>query len=185
VSDRRVWSSLRAANFVVGYFPTWRDDDSAFMRRGGLTIEHLAASVGAQGGVLVFKPHFNTALESSPGSGAVVLDPDDDLNAYLPLCSVLVTDYSSVAFDFLLLERPVLYFVPDLDDYRRRRGLYFEPEQVMPDPLLVTAPRALRRARRGPARAGPRRSAGRCGPRDGVGRICRRRDAAAAAVPGV
>jgi CDP-glycerol glycerophosphotransferase (TagB/SpsB family) len=154
VSDRRVWSSLRAADFVVGYFPTWRDDDSAFMRRGGLTIEHLAAAVRAHGGVLVFKPHFNTALDSSPGSGAVVLHPDDDLNAYLPLCSVLVTDYSSVAFDFLLLERPVLYFVPDLDDYRRRRGLYFEPEQLMPGPLLATAGElfdALAEARRKPA----------------------------------
>jgi CDP-glycerol glycerophosphotransferase len=35
---------------------------------------------------------------------------------------VLITEYSSVAFDFMLLDRPILYFVPDLADYRRGRG---------------------------------------------------------------
>ena len=80
---------------------------------------------------------FNTAVTLPEGS-AVVLHPDDDLNAYLPLCSALITDYSSVAFDFMLLDRPILYFVPDLEEYRRGRGLYFEPEQMMPGPLLFT-----------------------------------------------
>ncbi|MEA2139084.1 MAG: teichoic acid glycerol-phosphate transferase [Solirubrobacteraceae bacterium] len=138
IKEPRTWRRVRDAPFVIGYFPTWRDDDSPFMQRSGLSIERLAEVVAAQGGVLLFKPHFNTTL-TLPEGHAVVLHPDDDLNVYLPLCSALITDYSSVAFDFMLLDRPILYFVPDLEHYRHGRGLYFEPETMMPGPLLYTA----------------------------------------------
>ncbi len=132
------WGRVRSAAYVIGYFPTWRDDDSPFIEQSGLSIERLADVVDAQGGLLVFKPHGNTSLSVSAGK-AVVLDPEDDLNLYLPLCSALITDYSSVAFDFMLLDRPILYYVPDLEQYRRDRGLYFEPARMMPGPILSTA----------------------------------------------
>ena len=135
VPDLAVWNRLRASTFVVGYFHTWRDDGSTVMP-GGLSLDRLAGAVSAAGGLLVFKPHVNTTEEVPHSAAMVVLDPNDDLSAYLHLCSVLVTDYSSVAFDFMLLDRPILYYVPDLDDYRRVRGLYFPPEEVMPGPLL-------------------------------------------------
>lgn len=138
VKEPETWRRVRDADFVVGFFPTWRDDDSPFIQQSGLSIERLAEVVAAQGGLLLFKPHFNTTL-SLPEGHAVVLHPDDDLNVYLSLCSALITDYSSVAFDFMLLDRPILYFVPDLEHYRRSRGLYFEPEAMMPGPLLYTA----------------------------------------------
>lgn len=138
IKDPATWARVRDADFVVGYFPTWRDHDSPFMKRSGLSIERLAEAVAARGGLLVFKPHFNTT-PATPGGSTVVLHPDDDLNVYLPLCSALITDYSSVAFDFMLLGRPILYFVPDLEEYRRERGMYFAPEEMMPGPLLFTA----------------------------------------------
>lgn len=138
VQRSETWKHVRDASFVVGYFPTWRDDDSPFIKRSGLSIERLAITIAEQGGVLLFKPHFNTALDLPEGH-AVVLHPDDDLNVYLPLCSALITDYSSVAFDFMLLDRPILYFVPDLQEYCSGRGLYFKPEEMMAGSLLFTA----------------------------------------------
>ncbi len=143
VADPDAWRRAADAPFVVGYFPTWRDDDAPFLERSGLRIERLAETVGALGGVLLFKPHHNTLLDAgAAGPALIVLGPGEDLHAWLALCSVLVTDYSSVAFDFLLLDRPVLYFVPDLDHYAAQRGFYFEPERMMPGPLLRT-PEAL------------------------------------------
>lgn len=138
IAQPETWSRVRDAKFVVGYFPTWRDDDSPFIQHSGLSIQRLAETIAARGGLLLFKAHFNTTL-ALPAGDTVVLHPDDDLNVYLPLCSALITDYSSVAFDFMLLDRPILYFVPDLEHYRRGRGLYFEPEQMMAGPLLFTA----------------------------------------------
>lgn len=139
VVDDRVWQRIRNEDFVVGFFPTWRDDDSPFMTRSKLSLSILSEVVANMGGLLVYKPHINTIVSDAvPPTGAVTLDADDDLNAYLPLCSVLITDYSSVAFDFLLLDRPILYYVPDLEAYKRGRGLYFSPEEAMPGPLLST-----------------------------------------------
>lgn len=47
--------------------------------------------------------------------------------------SVLMTDYSSIFFDFLPLKRPVVFYVPDFDSYQRHeRELYFSPYDAFP-----------------------------------------------------
>ena len=52
---------------------------------------------------------------------------------------MLVTDYSSVMFDYAVLERPMVFFVPDLEQYRDSlRGFYFDFEASAPGPLVRT-----------------------------------------------
>ena len=73
-------------------------------------------------------------------------------NVILGLTDVLITDYSSIFFDFLSTGRPVLFFTPDLEDYEGTRGLYFEPNQ-WPGPAVRTitelAPHIMRYATTG------------------------------------
>ena len=48
--------------------------------------------------------------------------------------SVLVTDYSSIFFDYLTLKRPVVFYVPDLEAYQRdEKELYFSPAELFPE----------------------------------------------------
>ncbi len=48
--------------------------------------------------------------------------------------AVLITDYSSIFFDFLVFERPFLFYVPDIEAYQaEERELYFSPEEVFPE----------------------------------------------------
>jgi CDP-glycerol glycerophosphotransferase (TagB/SpsB family) len=131
VSDIRRWHDLRRQKRVVGYFPTWRDQRTE-AAPGDLDLEWLASKLDAH---LVFKPHFHLSTPA-PIAGVTILDAEDDADAYLPLCDVLVTDYSSLAFDFMLLQRPIVYFVPDIDEYASYRGFYFRPEEMMPGPLI-------------------------------------------------
>jgi CDP-glycerol glycerophosphotransferase (TagB/SpsB family) len=57
----------------------------------------------------------------------------------LPRLDALITDYSSIYFDYLLLDRPVLFFPYDLERYREdERGFYFEYEEVTPGPKART-----------------------------------------------
>ncbi len=67
---------------------------------------------------------------------------------------LLVTDYSSIFFDFLATGRPVVHYVPDLDDYRSGRGLYLA-ETDLPGPVCAHHARARRRRRQRASGAGP------------------------------
>lgn len=49
-----------------------------------------------------------------------------DINDLLLITDILITDYSSVIFDYVLLNKPIIYFTYDLMDYTKDRGLYFE-----------------------------------------------------------
>lgn len=140
VRDPSLLSAVRDSDRpVVGYFPTWRDDQSDFLARAGLDLEGLAATVADAGGRLLFKAHHNARLNPRRVTDVFLLDPSEDVNAYLPHCRCVVTDFSSVASDFLLLDRPLLFFTPDLDAFLASRRLAFTPDEVMPGPHLSTA----------------------------------------------
>ncbi len=55
-----------------------------------------------------------------------------DVQELLLISDILVTDYSSCFIDFLLLDRPVVFFAYDLEDYRKYRGFLYEYEQISP-----------------------------------------------------
>lgn len=62
-----------------------------------------------------------------------------DPAALLLAADVLVTDYSSIAFDFAVTGRPIVFFTPDLEDYRDEiRGFSIDFEAEAPGPLLRT-----------------------------------------------
>ena len=63
-----------------------------------------------------------------------------DIGDLLLVTDVLITDYSSVMFDFAPTGRPMLFFTYDLEQYRDQiRGFYFDFEAQAPGPLLATS----------------------------------------------
>ena len=126
LASRTELDRIQRATFVVGLFLTWRDDEATDLVDPQL-VNQLAALCAQHGGLLVYKAHYNVAPAHVDPAMCVHLRPDVDLNAYLGYCDVLITDYSSVALDFLLLARPILYFMPDLERYDENRGFYIDP----------------------------------------------------------
>ncbi len=61
-----------------------------------------------------------------------------DTGELLALADVLVTDYSSIMFDYALLDRPIVLFAPDLDAYAAERGSYFDLREKAPGPVAET-----------------------------------------------
>ncbi len=59
----------------------------------------------------------------------------DDINHILSITDILISDYSSVIFEYALLERPMIFFAYDLEDYSKDRGFYYEYEDFIPGPL--------------------------------------------------
>lgn len=138
VSDTDRWHDL-SRRYVIGYFPTWRDDGSSALDGAGLSLDQVAGWVAELGATLVVKPHYNDAAFTCSAPGVVALGQDDDVHAYLPVCDAIITDYSSIGIDFLLTGRPIVYFVPDIEAYRATRGFYFDPLSLMPGIVARTA----------------------------------------------
>jgi CDP-glycerol glycerophosphotransferase (TagB/SpsB family) len=127
-------------NEVVGYFPTWRDDGYDFLGGSDFSFDRLNEALAAGNRFLLFKAHpnfSNVAPKESSWSNIRILDSTADLYQVLPACDVLVTDYSSIAYDYLLLDRPIIYFVPDHDRYVRHRNVYFSFDDMAVGPVIL------------------------------------------------
>ncbi|MEO7387062.1 MAG: CDP-glycerol glycerophosphotransferase family protein, partial [Gammaproteobacteria bacterium] len=121
---RRVWL----------YLPTFRDN-----RGLPFSWEALDSVARASGTALLVKLHYVDAARGfrpagDGGSHLRVLDPALNPNLLFRDVDGLVSDYSSVAYDFMLTRKPVVFFVPDLEAYGQERGFYYPFEEVTPGP---------------------------------------------------
>lgn len=115
---------------VVLYAPTWRGDLSNKV----IDVDKILSDVTAlnsTGCKVIFKGHamVEAELAASPLND-LLLDVDIDTNTLLLGVDVLISDYSSIIFDFMPLQRPIVYYTYDLEEYKQERGLYFEIEDL-------------------------------------------------------
>lgn len=130
---------------VILYAPTWRDDEFYASARHKFTMQmdmkKLQKELGDQY-VLFLRTHYYVVdhIDLS-GLDDFVFDVSgyDDIAELYLTADVLITDYSSVFFDYANLKRPILFFTYDLEKYRDRlRGFYMDLEKELPGPLLFT-----------------------------------------------
>jgi CDP-glycerol glycerophosphotransferase (TagB/SpsB family) len=136
--DDDVYNRVEQHPFVVGYFPTWRYDSFEALPEGAPALDDLARAVVDQDGLILFKPHHQSATPMGSHQSLMFLPADCDLNAYLGLCDILITDYSSVAADFLLLDRPIIVFAPDVDEGVAMGRFSVDPFSMQPGLLVRT-----------------------------------------------
>ena len=123
---------------VVLYAPTWRDD-----RTEMVDYVDLTSFVGELGDdhVLLVRGHSRTLRYGSDLEAAGLIDVTSYPNMadMLLIADVLVTDYSSVMFDFAATGRPMVFFTPDLAHYSEDlRGFYFDLLAEAPGPVVQT-----------------------------------------------
>jgi CDP-glycerol glycerophosphotransferase len=131
---------------AVLYAPTWRDDlvlDRAGDSAADLRID-LADFTARLGGdhVLLVRMHNIVADRLDLPDDLPVLDVSEepDPSGLYLAADVLVTDYSSVMFDFAVTGKPILFFTYDLAHYRDDlRGFYVDLVDIAPGPLLGTS----------------------------------------------
>lgn len=64
------------------------------------------------------------------------LVPDEmDANLILGITDILITDYSSIFFDYLVTDKPIIFYAWDRELYSRYRGMYFDDDEL-PGPIL-------------------------------------------------
>ncbi|MDH5106798.1 CDP-glycerol glycerophosphotransferase family protein [Lentilactobacillus diolivorans] len=130
---------------VVMYAPTWRDDN--FKQKGvyrfNLPFNLLAFFKSVSPDTfLIIRPHYlvKDHIDISGFEDRVRILSDTDINELYLITDLLITDYSSVMFDFANLKRPMLFYPYDLQHYRDElRGFYFAYTQDnLPGPMATT-----------------------------------------------
>ena len=129
---------------IVLYAPTWKgqtfgrpeDDLDALLAHIAQVEERIDTSRYA----VLLKTHqtVHAMAADRPELKRMLVPNEIPTNRVLGVTDILVSDYSSIFFDFLQTGRPILFFTPDLADYAGTRGLYFEPDE-WPGPVLSSA----------------------------------------------
>lgn len=127
---------------IIMYAPTWRDD--SFSEQGKYKFEmpfdlkKFFENVDSNT-LLVIRPHYlvKDRIDITGFEDRVKILADVDINQLYLITDLLITDYSSVMFDFANLERPMLFYPYDLAHYRDQlRGFYFKYDQAnLPGPM--------------------------------------------------
>lgn len=129
---------------AVLYAPTFRDDDydnrTGYVFRQPFDLDALQAALGSSC-VFLFRAHYlisSTVDVSRYGGFLRDVSDVDEVNDLLLASDVLVTDYSSVCFDYSLLDRPILFYLHDVSRFNSDlRGFYF-PVGDLPGPVVHT-----------------------------------------------
>lgn len=110
---------------VLLYAPTHRDYRTGFVPR--IDLERLARALGPEYVVLV-RAHYFYGFSAGIGAGQQVIDVTGHprVEELFLAADGLITDYSSLMFDYACLDRPIITYAPDWAAYRAARGTYVD-----------------------------------------------------------
>lgn len=130
-----------AGKRVLLYAPTFRGDIESAEAPDALDIAQLASELGEDWALLINHHPF---VKNRPAIPAGCESFAFDVTGILPIdqlliaADVMVTDYSSVVFEYSLTCRPMCFFAYDLEEYDDWRGFYYPYDEMTPGPVVRT-----------------------------------------------
>ena len=149
---------ISADKKVILYAPTWRDNQHeagvGYTYKNKMDFTALREALGDEY-VVLFRAHYfvSNSFDFEAHAGFVInASHYDDIAQLYPATDMLITDYSSSLFDYAILDRPILLYMYDLEEYRdETRGFYISTDE-MPGPVTQTMPdliESIRQAEKG------------------------------------
>lgn len=145
VSNLKKKLGIPAGKKIMLYAPTWRDNE--FYEKGKYKFDfqfdlNKWKEKFGEDWVLLSRMHYLVAetFDFSAHEGTVYdVSVHSDIRELYLISDLLITDYSSVFFDFSILNRPIIFFMYDLETYRNQlRGFYMDIEEEAPGPIVET-----------------------------------------------
>ncbi len=132
---------LRDDQVAVLYAPTWRDRLATNYRRARMHDDFDPSAAAAALGdryVILLRGHRFHRDRSSFGPGVLDVTAYPEINDLILAADAAVLDYSSIRFDVALTPSPMVFCVPDLDDYSGGRGFLYDFLESAPGPRVST-----------------------------------------------
>ena len=128
---------------VILYAPTFREYEKGSDRQVVLTIpinlQKWSEALGSEY-VALFRAHYEVAEHMNVKDYPMFMDVSayPTLSDLMIVSDLLITDYSSICFDYSIMDKPIFCFAYDLEKYQQERGMYFTLEHVMPGGVIKT-----------------------------------------------
>lgn len=138
------WADDTTSNIIV-YLPTWRSDNQSPKDRifsaHNFPIEPITDILDTTDSYLLVKPHPRTEVPAKINKTDRIRILPNNLDIYpvLSKTDILVTDYSSVLFDFLIVDKPIILYPFDYDKYEQQRGFYYDYYTDLPGRVAETS----------------------------------------------
>lgn len=130
---------------ILLYAPTYRELDGTrdpFSKEDLVKINKFCKETNS---ILLIKAHINEIIINFEGHENIrLIGKESDIQELLLISDILISDYSSVMCDYVLLSRPILLYTYDYDDYITNRGIYYDNlEEIAPGPLIYSVDELL------------------------------------------
>ncbi len=129
---------------IILYAPTFRDNKhsevSGYENTVGIDFEKLQEQIGDEY-IILFRAHYFVAKNMNFSRlKDFVIDVSDyeDINDLYIVSDMLITDYSSVFFDYANLKRPIIFYMYDYDDYKANARDFYLDQSELPGPIAKT-----------------------------------------------
>lgn len=133
------------SNNDILFFPTWREDLSGLSREDLVKTDYyklcisflfnsdLSKLLKKNGSKIYFKPHLRMGNIDLTGviNEVVLVSENESLTDVIKKTSILVTDYSSVTWDYIYTSRQVIFFQYDLEQYKIYPGMYINDDDSL------------------------------------------------------
>ena len=136
---------LPADKKIILYAPTWRDNQ---FNTSGYLFELKAdfkmwKEILGEDYIILYKPHYliiNKMKKDKALEGFVYeINADAEISELYIISDILITDYSSVFFDYSILKRPIYFYMQDIAEYHHElRGFYLDIYKDLPGSIYET-----------------------------------------------
>lgn len=125
---------------IILYAPTFRGDIRTAKSPDGLNLTRLYALHEEYVVLIKQHPFVKEQMRIPEQYRDFCIEIEDELTIQelLMVSDICVTDYSSVVFEYTLLNKPILFFAYDLEEYYDERGFYYPYEEFVPGAVVKT-----------------------------------------------
>lgn len=125
---------IPAGKKIILYAPTWRGaniSEKGVNKDVDFIKDVLDVCCQQQDYVVLLREHQAFERYGKVDFNVLLAPQSFDANEILAISDVLITDYSSIAFDFMIFKRPILFYCHDFEDYATTRGFYITPKELV------------------------------------------------------
>jgi len=124
-------------NKIILYAPTWREDiqsEFPFSQKILFKLNELLKDLNS---IMLLKIHiFQNYVNLSDYENIKIVEKTADIQELALISDCLITDYSSICFDYLLTMKPIIFFPYDFKRYKDKWGFYYDYKEVTPGPIV-------------------------------------------------